>query len=341
MIKLAKTYLIILIVAVCLWQLPWFINFLTVKADNRPFVLYSSVINDFAMRKNVDGKSIFYDLNGNEYTKEQFDRLLPEYYARQLAADNSLSDTLFGQAVSLKLLTDENLSMRIKPEMIFGPQYPLYQMLESLSGRVDLEMPEDVFRISDTKIEFINKADNTINYEKSKIFTDELKKHGFDFPVREVAANSSDHKKYDNGFLLTDNDGTLFNLKMEKGKPIIRKIDIPNNVIPEHCFVTEFPGKHSLGVFFDSENNFYVITLPYYKVIKTELPPVDLENDEILVMGNMFTWTIRVNNTKQSTWYAVDSKEFKLLKTYNLPMENRQLGGLSFLKHGWINPNWK
>ena len=341
MTKISKIYLYILVAVVCLWQLPWLFNFLTATPEERPFILYSSAIKDFAIRKNESGKTVYVDLNGNTYSKHQYDLLLPEYFARQLAADKSLPDTLFGQPVDLKLLTDENLTLRIKPETVFGPYIPLYQMFESQSGNVDLEMPPDVFRLDDTKMEFINKADNTLNAEKSADFTNELKKVGFEFPVVDVAGNVSEKKKYDNGYLFTDSEGCLFNVKMEQGRPVVRKIELPNGVVPTHCFVTEFIGRHSLGVFFDAAGQFYVITQPYNKIVKTELPPVDLGKGDFFVMGNMFTWTVRVTDEEKITWYAIDANNFSLLKKYYIPLSDSHLGGLSFLKNGWVRVNWK
>lgn len=341
MVKTAKIFLWFLIAVVCLWQLPYIWNFLSAKQQTTPFVLYSSVAGDFTIRRSVDNNSSWALVTGEKLTRHEYDSLLPEYFAKQLASENRLPDTILSKPVSLKFLTDENISFRIKPEALFGPSIPLYQMLEGASGRVDLEMPPDVFRITDSKMEFINKDDNKVNEDKSTLFTEALKNADFAFPAAEVAGNPTVKKKYDNGFLIVDSKERLFNLKMVKGNPVLKRISVPLGITPKHCLVTEFNGKHRLGLFFDTKNCLYVIALPDNRVLKVEIPPVDLLEEEMTVMGNAFTWTIRIKNDEKITWYAVDSQDFKLLKTYTETSGESYLKGLSFEKNGWIDLGWR
>ncbi len=341
MVKFAKIYLWILVAAVCLWQLPSWWNFLTADASSTPFVLYSALADDFVIKKTVDGKSVCELSDGSRIARKEYDSLLPDYFCRQLASENRLPDTILGRAVSLKYLNDENLSMRIKPEQIFGPQIPLYQLMESQSGRVDLEMPDDVFRMTETGIEFVRKIDNTIDEEKSQMFTQAFDSAYFNFPALEIASNLSEKKKYDNGFLLVDARNRIFNMKMAKGKPVIEKIELPHGIVPRHCFVTEFAGRHTLGLFFDKDNYLYAITLPAKETKKVDIPPLNLEDDEVLIMGNIFSWTIRVKNDKQIAWYAVDSQDFKLKKTYAVDQEDSSVKGLTFIKNDWVRLGWR
>ncbi|MBQ3689192.1 MAG: DUF4857 domain-containing protein [Bacteroidales bacterium] len=339
--KTAQIYLYILIAIICLWHLPSFYNFLTAESETRPFILYSSVSKDFIIRKNEDNKTHCFNSKFEPCTREVYDSILPEYSAKQLAADNRLQDTILGRNVSLKLFTDENLTYRIKPEEVFGPYIHLYQLMESQSGRVELEMPPDVFRITDSGLEFISKKDNTTDKEKSEKFTNALKKADFKFPALEVAANPSERKKYDNGFLLTDAVGKFFHFKMVKGEPYVKQIELPVGVIPVHTFVTEFAGRHHLGFFFDAKGYSYVIELPENKIIKTGLPPVDLENEEFFVMGNIFSWTVRISGQKETTWYALDAKSYKLLDKFTLESKLKPLKGLSFKRNGWVELGWR
>lgn len=341
MVKTAKIFLWFLIAVVCLWQLPYIWNFLSAKQQTTPFVLYSSVAGDFTIRRSVDNNASWALTTGEKLTRKEYDSLLPEYFAKQLASENRLPDTILSKPVSLKFLTDENISFRIKPEAIFGPSIPLYQMLESASERVDLEMPPDVFRITDSKIEFINKDDNKINEDKSREFTTALNSAEFAFPAVEVAGNPTVKKKYDNGFLIVDSKGRLFNLRMVKGKPYVKRIALPLGITPVNCLVTEFNGQHSLGLFFDTKNCLYVIALPDYKILKVEIPPIDLLEEEVTVIGNAFTWTFRIKNDDKITWYAVDSENFKQLKTYSESSGESYAKGLSFEKNGWIDLGWR
>lgn len=339
--RIAQIYLIIVTAVICLWQLPWIYNFFTVEAYTTPFILYSSVVDDFVVRKTENKKIVCSGLDGTTYTINQYDSILPEYQARQLAAYDCLPDTLFGRAVSLKMLTEEAISMRIKPEMVFGPQIPLYQLMESQSGRVDFEMPDDVFRITDSKIEFVIKDSNKVNEPKSQKFTEALSDAGFVFPAVEIAGNPTSKKRYDNGYLITDSRNCLFNLKMEKGNPNVQQIEFDQQIVPCHIFVTEFTGMHSLGMFFDQNGKLYVITMPEKEIKMVDIPPVDLHADEVFIMGNIFTWTIRIKNDDTVSWYAVDAQNFAQKKSYSQPVGYEYVKGLDFEENGWIVPGWR
>jgi hypothetical protein len=58
-------------------------------------------------------------------------------------------------------------------------------------------------------------------------------------------------------------------------------------------------------------------------------------------MGNAFTWTFRIKNDDKITWYAVDSENFKQLKTYSESSGESYAKGLSFEKNGWIDLGWR
>ena len=42
----------------------------------------------------------------------------------------------------------------------------------SMSGRVDLSMPDDVFRVTSKGLEFIGMKTNTVDTDKSQLFTE-------------------------------------------------------------------------------------------------------------------------------------------------------------------------
>ena len=100
---------------------------------------------------------------GRTYSAREFDSILPTFYARQLLNDERFPDSLCGVAVTPRLLQSENFMFRSTPAEINKPRTGLYPLLESMSGRVDLEMPDDVFRITSSGIEFVVMATNRID----------------------------------------------------------------------------------------------------------------------------------------------------------------------------------
>lgn len=308
------------VVCLLIWQLPWCYDFLTARSAKTPFTLYSSVIGDFAMMTPSGDKGMVRsDLSGRTYTQAQFDSILPMFYFRQLMSDERFPDTLNGVPVTPRMAQLENFNFRVVPSDINAPRIGLYPLLEAMSGRVDLQMPDDVFRITVKGIEFIDMASNTVNIEKSKRFTEAMQKKEFRFPAIEIAGNPTTRKEYDEGYLLLDANCKLFHLKQMKGRPYVRSIKLPEGVQLKHIFVTEFKNRKMLAFMTDINQALYVLRSKTYDVVKVGIPSFDPEEEALTVFGNMFDWTLRVTRPEAETYYAVNAGDYSLIKSMELP----------------------
>lgn len=318
MIRFSKLLFIAIVALLLLWQLPWFYRFVTAKASSSPFVLFSPVINDFAMISRDENGALYTDLAGNQYSNKEFDALLPTFFARQLVADGTFPDTINGVAVTPRQIQLESIHFRSSPLEINKPTVGLYYLLESMSGRVDLSMPDDVFRITDHGIEFVDIKSNSVNEEKSLKFSQMMKKKGFVFPALTMAGNPTTRKEYDEGYLLTDSQGKLFHLKQTQGLPYVRAIDLPQGILVKHLFVTEFPTRKTLAFFTDDQHSFYVLKSKSYEVVKVEIPSFNPEKNYLTIIGDLFYWTIFTETEEGGTYFAVNAETFQLEKRYNL-----------------------
>ena len=247
-------------------------------------------------------------------------------------------------AVTPRLLQSENFMFRSTPAEINKPRTGLYPLLESMSGRVDLEMPDDVFRITSSGIEFVVMATNRIDRGKSDRFTEAMTRKGFRFPALAVAGNPSTRKEYDEGYLLLDASWQLFHLKQVKGRPYVRAIDLPEGVQPEHLFVTEFPSRRTLGFLTDTENGFHVLSKPSYEIVRVGIPGWNPESESLTVIGNMFDWTVRVTGAGADRYYAVDARrEYRLIDSMVYGSERTPLPGLVFTSYddGYVKPRFE
>lgn len=314
----SKIVLIGTLLFLALWQLPWLYRFMTAKAQSTPFTLYSCIVNDFAM-VDATGKDIIYrDNSGQTYTRNEYDALLPAFYLRQLVADGCFPDSINGTAIDVKQVRQENFVFRTIPRDINGPKTGLYFLLESMSGRVDLQMPKDAFRLTESGIEFIDIESNSINREKSEKFTHMLKQKGFTFPVSTIAGNPTTKKEYDNGYLLLDKNKKLFHLKMTVGLPYVRAIEVPQGVELKHLFVTEFSSRKMLALMTDTNNSFYVLKNGTYDIRKTAIPSFNPQKDNMTIIGNLFDWTVVINNN----YYAINAADYSLIKSMAFTEEN-------------------
>lgn len=334
-------YIIILLGLIMLtWLLPALYELLSPRTDKTPFVLYSCLDSTF-IRFETHGKQIRYvNSRGEQFTKAQTDSLLPLFSFRQLVAEGRLPDSLFGVALTPKLIQQNTFHFKTSPKQLNKPAVGLYTMLESASGRVDLTLPSDVFRLTEDGLEFIDCETNSVNRAKSLSFSRELTKHGFTFPVHLIWGNGTTRKDYDNGFLLTDANDRLFQLKMVKGTPFVREIDRTNaNAGFTNVFVIEPANRALIGLVVDENHRLYAVrsdaTLaPIGQQTSPSLVPCTLspctltyspQEMQITIVGDLFHWTITEYTATDSRYYAVDANTFELVASEIIPDPERPL----------------
>ena len=300
--RFSTILLYVTIAFLLLWQLPWCYNFFVVKPEKTPFTLYSFVIGDFAQMGQEEGKgSVRRDLAGNIYSEAAFDSILPMFYFRQLMSDERFPDTIQGIAVTPKMVQTENFNFRSVPSDINAPSIGLYPLMESMSGRVDLKMPDDVFRITSKGIEFIDMATNSVKEDKSLQFTEAMTKKDF--------------------------------LKQVKGRPYVRAITLPEGLTLKHLYLTEFRNKKTLAFMTDVNNAFYVLQNRTYEIVKTGIPVFNPETDALTIIGNMFDWTVRVTTPTSDNYYALNADDYSLIKKLENASSTHSMPGITFTSY--------
>lgn len=334
-----KYLIIVLAMMMVSWLLPALYELLSPRTDKTPFVLYSCLDSTF-IRFETHGKQIRYvNSRGEQFTKAETDSLLPLFSFRQLVAEGRLPDSLFGVALTPKLIQQNTFHFKTSPKQLNKPAVGLYTMLESASGRVDLTLPSDVFRLTEDGLEFIDCETNSVNRAKSLSFSRELTKHGFTFPVHLIWGNGTTRKDYDNGFLLTDANDRLFQLKMVKGTPWVREIansqELTANSRFTNVFVIEPANRALIGLVVDENHRLYAVrsnaTLAPigrtlhptpYTVHRTLYDPQEMQ---ITIVGDLFHWTITEYTATDSRYYAVDANTFELVASEIIPDPERPL----------------
>ena len=314
--KIGNAILIIILFILVAWLLPWGFSFISSKKSTVPFVLYSTVNDDFILTHMIDSKRSLTDTKGNTFTQHEVDSLLPFFFGRQLMKDERFPDTIKGVPVTYRDSQHDSFFWRTNPRDINAPQIGVYQLMESASQRVQLETPPDVFRINGKGIEFIDIETNSLNKEKSDSYTDMMKKKGFVFPAKYINGNPSVKKDYDEGYLILDNNNSLYHVKQVVGRPYVRKIDVPQDATLTNVFITENKNKSSIGYAIDTEGRFYVIGLPGYEFKQVEIPAFDPNNMAMMIYANPFDWTFKVSGKDFVKYYAVDASDFSLLGEY-------------------------
>lgn len=328
--KFAHLLLALTTIMLLLWQLPWLANFVITPSSHSQFTLYSSLADDFIYNDfDEQSKLHRYGVNGQEYTEAETDSLLPCFYMRQLVADGRFPDSIQGHAVTPHMIQQGSLIERFNPKDINCHAIPLYPLMESMPKRVELEMPEDVFRITEKGIEFITMESNSVNENKSKLFTQALLEKGFHFPALQISGNPSTRKAYDEGYLLLDANRKLFQLKRCAGRPFVKEFGIPQEIQLEYVFAIEPTGHQLRGLVTDRNQQLYVLT-PEYSLIKTGVDSYNPATDRMLIIGNIIDWTVSVTTDDAVHYYALSTEDYHLIKRYDRTLETNHVPGLHF-----------
>lgn len=314
MIARISRYLIILIfiliAAIFLPDLYW-LSFS--KPTRSPYVAFSPLTEDFIIGKIVDRKFTWVDKEDNKYSMADVDSLLPFTNYRQLASKGKLPDSIRGIKVDIEEIRLNGFLQRIKPSYIDPPRIPLYPLFEANPPRLELEMPETFFRITD-RMEFIDAASNTIVDSLTISFTNALQSLDFNFPAKLVAGNPTTRKPFDEGYFVIDNKGKMFHIKMYDGKPIIKNTQKPEDIDVREIFVSERNLREFYGLLISRKNEIYFILYDEYKLQKL---PVDdyIANQNILrIQGNLLyrLINIRSDNTLKT---LVTDRNYQLIAT--------------------------
>jgi hypothetical protein len=312
-ISYLKYLIIVLAMMMVSWLLPAFYELILPRTDKTPFVVYSCLDSTFIKMEVRDKQVHYIDFRGREFTKSEADSLLPLFAFRQLVAEERLPDSLFGVALTPKLIQQNSFHFKTSPKQLNKPAVGLYTLLESASGRVDLVLPPDVFRLTDEGLEFVDCETNTVNRAKSLSFSRELTKHGFVFPVQLIWGNSTTRKSYDNGFLLTDSNDRLFQLKMVKGTPWVREIMTTNTCRWKQLFTLEPDNRALIGLAVSQDNRLFAVrsdgrTAPIGEISNLLYSPSEMQ---ITITGDLFHWTITLYTASDTRYYAVDARTFE------------------------------
>lgn len=313
-VRLARIALTFLLTLVLSWVLPHYFWKAFDISIRPPRVSYSPVQNSFLLLR-PEAKSVRYlDPAGKEYTREEYERLLPLANYRQLAASGQMPDSLRGVNLELKTVQLNNLFLRVMPADIGLPQIPLYPLFESQSGRVRLEMPSDFFRIGG-RMEFLDAATNTVQEEQSQEFTDTLRARGFAFPAKQIAGNPTVRKPFDEGYFVVDASDAVFHIKMVRGRPFCVNTGIPAVPRVRQMFIMEMGLKEFYGMMIAEDNSVSLISYDSYRLIRLPLSRYDAGTCALFFGGDLFYRTITVQS---DGWLetVVTEREYALVDTY-------------------------
>lgn len=311
--KISRYFLVILAIVgfgIAIPKLYW-VAF--AKPIRSPFIQYSCVDNDFMIMHSGNGVKRS-NTKGDEFTREEYETKLPLLYTRQLLMNKTMPDSINGVEMDMHDISANRSTFRVRPKEIHAPQPTLFPLFESQSGRANLEMPEDYFRIT-WRMEFIDAETNKVKEEKSRMFSAILYKRGFKFPAKSINGIPTTRKSCDEGYLVIDAEDQLFHIKMIEGKPFIEKANLPDGIKFRYIKCVDFKDKRYYCYLFSTANELYVLTQYEYELVKLDAEDINPELNEIRIYGDLFNYNIISTGDGFVTSQVLD-KDFKKVDEY-------------------------
>ncbi len=330
MVKLNRYFLVIIAVLVFAIVIPGLYWTIFEKPVKVPNLYYSCITNDFMIiRPSPEGTS-WEDSKGKQYSRGEFEQTLPFLYTSQLVTNELMPDSINGVGMDVHAIMRARGFYRYAPKTKLTPRPNLYPLFESESGRVNLEMPGDYFRIHQS-IEFIDAKTNKVKTVKSKLFNQELVNTGFVFPARQIAGIPTIRKTVDEGYFIIDRDGKLYHLKMVKGEPFVVLIDRPENLEIDFIECTDVKSREYYCYIFSKSGEVYILAQEVYEFIKLPIGPYDFNTHSLRVFNDLFNKCISVYGNNYVHCYAVDDM-YGLVKSYKENWNNKYVpvGGKVF-----------
>lgn len=314
--KISRALLLLLIVFIASVYIPKFYWMKFEKNVKGNFVVYSPIKKDFLYSNHSTNDFKYSDKKGNNYDRDQFEALTPLFNYRQLLASGKMPDSLNGVKLNLEAIKINNFNKKIQPQAIDLWFVPLNPLMESKSGRVRLEMPEDFFRI-DKRMEFIDCRTNKVDEAKSEKFTNALKEQKFNFPAKIIAGNPTTKKPFDEGYFVLDSGNKLFQIKMIKGEPFCVDTHIPADLNIIYITISESQLRETYGMIVTADNSVYLISYDKYKLIKVPINGYNYKEASVQIMGDLFyrVFSIITENSNRS---FVTDRKYRLLDTLEL-----------------------
>lgn len=307
--RYSLVFMTVIILAIAIPKLYWIIFEQPVQ---KPFIQYSCINNDFLIYRS--GEKIWEDTKGTRYTRDEYEQKLPLFFFKQLYTSGTLPDSVNNLPLDMKALAREKSFFRLRPAEINAPQPSLFPLFESRSGRALLEWPNDFFRIT-WRIEFIDAAINSIEEEKSQMFSAALYHKGFVFPAKIISGIATFKKSCDEGYFLVDSKNQLFHLKMVIGKPYVKKIELSDGLIVRHISCVDFKSKAFYAYLFSDKGEIYTINQDDYKLVKWPVEGYDLLCSDLKIYGDLFNYTLVIEAYDRVKVIALD-KKYQLVNSY-------------------------
>ncbi len=326
-LKISKYATAALVVLMTAAAVPEIIDTVFRQNSPWPFASYSHTAKKFLVRvrddssntKTTDDRMSYTTEDGKKLGKIQYMKMLPFENSDDLAKWNRLPREIDGSPISLEIIKANRQSFKIMPFYINAPQIDIYPMFESESRYARLEYGPHMFRITDS-ILFIELKTNTVDSEKSVVFTEAMKKAGFTFPAKRIAGNPTTRKAFDEGYFVVDSADRLFHVKQVKSQPWVRDTGVVFGKKVITMSMMEDLRREFYGYVVTEDLKVSLISYDNYRLIQLPVGNYDPRESHLLFAADPLGRTIRIWDDERIRTVYVD-RDYRLVKEHETVRE--------------------
>lgn len=339
--KVSTAALLLLSVGVLSLYLPMLYTKLFLDTPGKTHLFYSPVTKRFTYTEKIVGpipeeaaasatdhnvEISYRDQDGSWLTRVAFEKRLPFIYYKNMEMWGLLPLNLEGKLLDKAVIKSHRQVLELKHADITGrrPSAGMYPLLESVPDQVRLTFPEDRFRMTPERMEFVNVLTNRVDEDVSQRFTMALKKSGFVFPARSVHGKFTILKPFDEGVFLVDSAHQVFHLKRKHGNPVAVKTDIGAGVKTKHIKVSENKRKIYYGLLLEENGSLYLISYDNYRLIPLPVPGYDADTMDMKLLFNPLYCTAVYSDEEKIRGVVMDLK-YKVLASYSHRMSRANI----------------
>lgn len=323
--KLIRILAILFTVIACAILLPRLYRMTAKSGSSHRNVVYSEILRDFIITEyKMKSKAKLdkspaenRDTHGGTYTSDQVDSLTVLNNAARMAFNGTFPDSLCGVAITPELVAEHDYKVYYGDRG--GEHYGIYEIKDKMLFKSKKHESQELFRFTDSGIEFIDTRTNTVNKERSDLFTGAMTEQGFTFPGEYLWISADRVESEQLGYFINDAKGKLFRMAMNEGKPEIEIIPMPDGASVSNMKFTDNP--EFLAMVITTDGATYAMNRDY-SYIRMPLPSAKRRG--VAMYANLFYRTFEYQSENHDQYYVTDT-QYNLVDSLVLPRDNSKV----------------
>lgn len=289
-----------------------------------PLLFFSPLQKQFIYRESLGGHRFNYmSEDGKSFSRTDFEYQLPFLYYKNLEKKKLLPVTVDGQSFDKQTIKAGKQGLEIKSRHLNGhhPQIELYPLFNNNPEVAIMPFPEDVFRFTDSGMEFINADFNRIDTELTGSFTATLNELGFAFPATVIGGKTTNLKPFDEGYFIRDSKGAVFHVKRVLNKPEIVKTSIDSTLDIQDIIISENRRKEFYGAIVTKQGALYLISYDNYQLIPLPVEKYQPDNMDFKLLITPLYKTAVTSGPLMVHGTAMN-RDYQSFRSYDLKRRN-------------------